>query len=166
MSDKVNQKGLILNPHMNGSFKLKVDSYITFSNLPIPLWISLQYNSEHCQQPPFKISTSGDRKVAFLTDNCNVSAEAIFTENVYGSRDLYFLISKGTYIPKFNLSYRSEYTIIHCIYFCSPNSWRKIETLQTWYSRSTCTCWLQTILTVMLVNYIAIFNKIIKHKFL
>ena len=98
MSDKVNLKGLILNPHMNGSFKLEVDSYITFSNLPIPLWISVQYNSEHCQQPPFKISTLGDRKVAFLTDNCYVFAEAIFTEKVYGSRDLYFLISNVRYL--------------------------------------------------------------------
>ena len=96
MSDEVNLKGLILNPH--GSFKLEVDSYITFSNLPIPLWISVQYNSEHCQQPPFKISTLGDRKVAYLTDNCYVSAEAIFTEKVYGSRDLYFLVSNVRYL--------------------------------------------------------------------
>ena len=105
LSIQANRRGMILHPVMNGSSYLVADSYIIFSNLPTPLWISLQYNSEHCQLPPFTASTWDDRKLAFLKDNCSAPSEAILNGQVYRSNFITFKIPAGSFIPVFNFSY-------------------------------------------------------------
>ena len=102
MSNQANRRGMILNPKLNES---PSDSSIIFSNLPVPLWISLQYHSEHCRQPPFTILTLGDRKLAFLKDNCSAPSEAILNGQVYRSNNITFKIPAGSFIPVFNFSY-------------------------------------------------------------
>lgn len=110
MSEEANHKGMILSPAALPvtSPTLTLNSFITFTNLPSALWLSLEYNTQNCQAPPFIISTLGDRKVAFVLDECGAPADAIFTEEVYGSKFIQFAIPAGAYIPKFNLSYHSE----------------------------------------------------------